>query len=70
MNLSNDRAKSVASYLQSKGVAASRMSVKAFGETAPRFDNATKEGQAQNRRVEIGISANEEMIEEAKATKN
>lgn len=70
MKLSNERAKSVASYLQSKGVVASRMSVKGYGETAPRFDNATKEGQAKNRRVEIGVSANKEMIDDAKATKN
>ncbi|WP_370391724.1 OmpA family protein [uncultured Winogradskyella sp.] len=70
MTLSNNRAKAVASYLQSKGVAAARMSVKGYGETAPRFDNATKEGQAKNRRVEIGIVANEQMIEDAKATKD
>lgn len=70
MILSNNRAKAVASYLQSKGVTSSRMSVKGFGETAPRFDNATKDGQAKNRRVEIGISANKEMIEDAKASKN
>lgn len=70
MILSNNRAKAVASYLQSKGVNSSRMSVKGFGETAPRFDNATKDGQAKNRRVEIGISANKEMIEDAKASKN
>ena len=70
MTLSNNRAKAVASYLQSKGVAASRMSVKGYGETAPRFDNATKEGQAKNRRVEIGVAANEDMIEDAKATKD
>jgi outer membrane protein OmpA-like peptidoglycan-associated protein len=46
------------------------MTVKGYGETAPRFDNATKDGQAKNRRVEIGVSANEEMIEDAKAKAN
>lgn len=67
MKLSERRAKSVQSYLVSAGVAASRMSVTAFGESAPRYDNSTKEGQAKNRRVEIGISANKEMIDDARA---
>ncbi len=70
MSLSKRRADAVAKYLQKQGVAANRMSVKAFGETAPRFDNATKEGQAKNRRVEIGVAANEQMIEDAKAQAN
>ena len=70
MKLSERRAKSVFNYLKSKGVASNRMSQTAFGETAPRYDNDTKEGQAKNRRVEIGISANEEMIEDAKAKSN
>lgn len=67
MALSQRRAQAVADYLQGQGVAASRFTVKAFGETAPRFDNATKEGQAKNRRVEVGVLANDEMIEDAKA---
>lgn len=70
MKLSENRAKAVAAYLQAQGVAASRMSVKGYGETAPRFENDTKEGQAKNRRVEIGVSANQEMIEDAKAQSN
>jgi outer membrane protein OmpA-like peptidoglycan-associated protein len=70
MDLSTKRAKSVSDYLQSKGVAGSRISLKGYGETAPRFDNATKEGQAKNRRVEIGVAANKELIENAKAQAN
>ena len=70
MKLSKRRAESVVAYLKSKGVAGNRFSVEAFGETRPRFDNSTKEGQAKNRRVEIGIAANEQMIQEAKAQAN
>ncbi len=70
MSLSKKRADAVAAYLKAQGVASRRMSVKGFGETAPRFDNSTKEGQAKNRRVEIGVAANEQMIEDAKAQAN
>ncbi len=70
MKLSKRRAESVVAYLKAQGVAGNRFSVEAFGETRPRFDNSTKEGQAKNRRVEIGIAANEEMIQEAKAQAN
>ncbi|MEL4454790.1 OmpA family protein [Lutimonas vermicola] len=70
MKLSKRRADAVASYLKAKGVSANRFMVKAFGETRPRFENNTKEGQAKNRRVEIGVAANEQMIEDAKAQAN
>ncbi|WP_038529218.1 OmpA family protein [Formosa agariphila] len=67
MTLSEKRAQSVVTYLKSKGVTGDRFDVTAYGETKPRFDNATEEGRTKNRRVEIGVSANEEMIEDAKA---
>ncbi|WKK64568.1 OmpA family protein [Lutimonas zeaxanthinifaciens] len=67
MKLSQRRANSVVAYLKSKGVAGNRFKVEAFGETRPRFENDTKENQAKNRRVEIGVAANEQMIEDAKA---
>ena len=70
MKLSKRRADSVVAYLKAHGVAGNRFSVKAFGETAPRFDNATKDGQTKNRRVEIGVSANDQMIQDAKAQAN
>jgi outer membrane protein OmpA-like peptidoglycan-associated protein len=70
LKLSKRRANAVADYLKAEGVASSRMTVEGFGEAAPRFDNATKEGQAGNRRVEIGVSANKQMIEDAKAQAN
>lgn len=71
LKLSERRAKSVESYLKSKGVAGPRFaSVKGYGEANPRFPNTSKENQAKNRRVEIGIAANEDMIEDAKAQAN
>lgn len=71
LTLSKKRANSVANYLKSRGIAANRFaSIEGLGEANPRFDNATKEGQAKNRRVEIGVAANEEMIQDAKAQAN
>lgn len=67
MKLSKRRADAVVAYIKSKGVAGSRFKIEAFGETRPRFENDTKENQAKNRRVEIGVAANEQMIQDAKA---
>jgi OOP family OmpA-OmpF porin len=51
--LSEDRANSVKSYLQSKGLAAQRIESKGFGPAKPIADNTTLAGRAQNRRVQI-----------------
>ena len=67
MTLSKKRAQSVANYFKSKGVAGSRFSVEGFGETAPRFPNDTDANRVKNRRVEIGVAANDKMINDAKA---
>jgi len=64
-NLSVQRARNVSNYLSSNGVAASRLTIKGFGESAPKYDNNTEEGRAQNRRVEFLITANEKMKAEA-----
>ncbi len=53
MQLSEDRAKAVKSYLVNSGVSASKITIKGFGETQPVASNATEEGRQQNRRVEI-----------------
>ena len=66
--LSLKRAQSVVNYLSENGVSYSQFKeVKGLGSTQPIVSNATKEGQAQNRRVEIYMYASEEMINAANA---
>ena len=57
--LSVRRAQSVKDYLVSEGVDGSIIDVSGEGESNPIASNATKEGRAQNRRVDIhvGVSA-------------
>ncbi len=55
MVLSTDRAFSVMEYLQEKGVKASRLSFKGYGETKPVGDNTSENGRALNRRTEFKI---------------
>lgn len=63
--LSEQRASVVSAYLRENGISSSRLTVKGFGETAPKYGNDTETGQAQNRRVEFLITANEKMKAEA-----
>jgi chemotaxis protein MotB len=51
--LSAERALSVLTYFLEFGFAPERFSVSAYGEKFPLADNATPEGRAKNRRVEI-----------------
>ena len=53
MVLSENRALAVLNYLVKKGVAASRLRSKGFGETQPVETNDTVEGRARNRRTEF-----------------
>lgn len=55
LGLSQRRANSVKAYLVSKGIAADRIYVEGKGESSPVASNKTREGRAQNRRVEIEI---------------
>lgn len=57
LNLSKQRAASVANYLVSKGVPANRIGVNGFGKANPVASNDTDAGRAQNRRVELTINA-------------
>jgi outer membrane protein OmpA-like peptidoglycan-associated protein len=51
--LSAARAKAVANALIKRGIASSRVQTAGLGETQPKSDNATLEGRALNRRVEL-----------------
>ena len=68
LDLSQQRAQAVTNFLQSCGVSSNQIrSTTGFGEANPVADNSTKEGQAQNRRVEIILYASESMIKAAEA---
>lgn len=67
--LSVQRAESVVSYLKQNGVNASRLKAIGQGWNNPIASNETAEGRAQNRRVEIFITASSKMIENANSGK-
>jgi len=67
MTLSQRRADSVKTYLTSRGVTPQRLHTVGAGPDHPVADNATPEGRAQNRRVEITIvPVTEETLQGAK----
>lgn len=53
--LSQERAQAVRDYLVSRGIAADRITAEGFGPSRTVGDNATAEGRANNRRVEIVV---------------
>ena len=56
LDLSRRRAEAVANHLTSRGVSRARLATIGYGEQYPRADNATEQGRALNRRVEIRIT--------------
>ncbi|MBZ0326597.1 MAG: OmpA family protein [Altibacter sp.] len=71
MTLSKNRAMAVTNYFTAtKGLSAGRFTTNWFGEQSPVGDNATAEGRAQNRRVNIVIVPNEKMKQEAQKEAN
>ncbi|WP_460557681.1 OmpA family protein, partial [Hymenobacter daeguensis] len=51
--LSEARARTVVATLTAQGIAADRLQAAGFGQTKPLADNATEDGKAKNRRVEL-----------------
>lgn len=56
--LSQERAQAVVTYLTQKGIAASRMTAKGYGQNAPVASNGTADGRQQNRRTEFEVTGN------------
>ncbi|MBQ4819458.1 OmpA family protein [Aquimarina sp. MMG016] len=65
LELSKKRANSVTSFLISSGISKGRLTTYWHGETLPKYDNGTAEGRSKNRRVELGVVANEAMKQQA-----
>ena len=61
LDLSNQRAQSVANALAGKQVDATRFTLMGYGEGQPIASNDTDEGRQANRRVELAIMANDEL---------
>jgi outer membrane protein OmpA-like peptidoglycan-associated protein len=67
--LSQRRAQSVREYLVSRGIAADRVTAQDFGATRAIADNASAEGRANNRRVEIVVQKWVTRVEQVPARK-
>lgn len=65
LTLSQNRAQSVSSYLVKQGLSSGRFTTKWYGEAQPRYTNDTEQGRSKNRRVELGIVANDALKKEA-----
>lgn len=68
LNLSQERAQSVSTYLMSCGITSAQIKgVQGLGEENPVADNSTATGRQENRRVEVYMYASPEMIQQAEA---
>ena len=68
LDLSQERAQSVSSYLMSCGITSAQIKmVEGLGEANPVADNSTAAGRQENRRVEVYMYASPEMIQQAEA---
>lgn len=65
--VSKERAEAVANFLVGQGISRSRIKTEGLAYDQPVADNSTAAGRAQNRRVEVYITANADMIKKAEA---
>ncbi len=65
--VSTQRAEAVANFLVGNGIERGRLTTEGLAFDVPVADNSTEAGRAQNRRVEIYITASAKMIQEAES---
>ena len=67
VKLSMARAKSVIAFMEGQGVAGDRLTPQGYADDRPVASNGTDAGRAQNRRVQIQITANQQLAQQAAA---
>lgn len=65
--ISRERAEAVANFLVGQGISRSRLTTEGLAFDQPVADNSTAAGRTQNRRVEVYITANKNMIQKAES---
>ncbi len=65
LELSRQRAQSVANYLATLEVDPTRFTIMGYGESQPVAPNETAEGRQQNRRVDLAVMANKDLKQRA-----
>jgi outer membrane protein OmpA-like peptidoglycan-associated protein len=60
-SLSENRAHEIENFLIGKGISDARMKTRGYGETQPIGSNDTESGRQLNRRIEIGLFANDQL---------
>jgi chemotaxis protein MotB len=69
-SLSSARAVAVVQHLIKNGVTSTNLSAAGYGDTQPVASNDTKEGRAQNRRIEIVLQPNLDELPDLSALEN
>ena len=67
VKLSMARAKSVIAFMEGQGVEGDRLTPQGYADDRPVAPNDTDAGRAQNRRVQIQITANQQLAQQAAA---